>query len=172
MRSGEDGMTGCTFSIDLPVTHIRQEPERRLSNVEKLAQACGIAMDQLAICRPRVLVVDDSALNRKMVVRVLTEHCEICSEAANGQLALDLIIESMQPDNIGYDGIIMDFLMPVMTGPDAVRKLRACGFKGSIVGLTGNCFKDDVQAFLDAGAGKVLFKPIGFNQLRDIIPGS
>lgn len=171
MRSGEEGETGCTFTVDLPVAHIRSEPERRLSNVEKLAQACGLALDQLETCRSRVLVVDDSALNRKMLVRLLAEHCEVCCEAVNGQQAVDFIAESLQPGNLGYDGVIMDFLMPVLTGPDAVRKLKALGFQGRIVGLTGNCLKEDVQAFLEAGAEKVLLKPIGFDQLRDIIPG-
>ena len=172
MRSGDEGENGCTFTVDLPVAHFRQVPERRLSNVETLAEACGISLEQLEACRPRVLVVDDSALNRKMLLRLFAEHCEVCSEAANGHQALEIIAESMRPGAVGYDGVIMDFCMPVMNGPDAVRKLRASGFEGRIIGLTGNGLQADTEMFINAGVEKVLLKPVGFNQLREIIPGT
>ena len=171
MRSDEGGETGCTFIVDLPVTTIKLEPVRRLSNIEKLAEACGITMNQLELSRPRVLVVDDSALNRKMLVRLLSEHSDLCQEAENGQRAVEMITESMQPGKIPFDAVIMDFIMPIMAGPEAIRKIKKLGFNGRIVGLTGNVFKEDVETFTEAGAEKVLFKPIGFDQLREIIPG-
>lgn len=47
-----------------------------------------------------------------------------------------------------------------MSGPEATKTLRAHGYKGVILGVTGNALADDIQHFMSCGADMVLSKPV------------
>jgi CheY-like chemotaxis protein len=49
--------------------------------------------------------------------------------------------------------------MPRVRGPEATKQIRALGYKGIIVGVTGNALPEDVKEFIDLGADIVLPKP-------------
>jgi len=68
----------------------------------------------------RVLVADDNALIRRMLCELFEreEDYDICSEAANGQEAIDLAL-THRPDLI-----ILDWAMPVVNGLVAARELK------------------------------------------------
>ena len=50
--------------------------------------------------------------------------------------------------------------MPNMNGPVACTKIRQLGYRGIIVGLTGNALPVDVQEYMASGADEVLIKPL------------
>jgi len=115
---------------------------------------------------PRVLVVDDATSNRKMLCRVLRSRCSSIVETDNGQKAVDIVKESMLasdslvPNNCQpFDLILMDFVMPVMDGPTAIKEIRGLGYTGLIFGLTGNALESDKELLLVNGANVVLTKP-------------
>jgi CheY-like chemotaxis protein len=56
-----------------------------------------------------------------------------------------------------YDAVLMDSEMPNMSGPEATREMRALGYLGPIIGVTGN---SDHTEFNEAGADLVLMKPV------------
>lgn len=108
----------------------------------------------------RILVVDDSNLNRKVVCRALENvakaiaadaNCGIfnvpsaCSfdidiiQCEDGIGAVEKIAESVDPTSCAtqIDVVIMDNIMVEMHGPDAAFKMRALGYTGLILGLTG-----------------------------------
>ena len=89
-----------------------------------------------------VLVVDDSRLNRKMLLKCLTKDGHICTEAEDGLEAIERVKERIDFSNGGhgrsYDAILMDFVMPNMDGPTATKQLRTMGYTGAIFGVTGN----------------------------------
>jgi two-component system chemotaxis response regulator CheB len=62
----------------------------------------------------KILVVDDSSLIRKHIVRLLESNEYDCDVAKNGQEAVDMAV------NGGYDAITMDINMPVMGGLEAI----------------------------------------------------
>jgi CheY-like chemotaxis protein len=66
-----------------------------------------------------------------------------------------------------YDAVLMDFIMPNMDGPTATRAIRALGYEGLIVGVTGNALDSDIQHFLLSGAVKVLTKPLQLSDFQD-----
>ena len=71
--------------------------------------------------------------------------------------------------DIYADAILLDFDMPKMTGGEATAKLRAGGYRGPIVVLTGNPSVEG--ACLAAGATLVLKKPLTLSMLKDTLNG-
>ena len=64
-----------------------------------------------------------------------------------------------------YDLVLMDNLMPYMTGAEACKAMRAMGFTGIIIGLTGNAFEKDITDYIAQGANAVLKKPLVLEEL-------
>lgn len=58
--------------------------------------------------------------------------------------------------------------MPVMGGLEAARAMRELGYKGPIIGLTGNALDEDVVVMMKAGCNKVLSKPTTASQLTKV----
>jgi osomolarity two-component system, sensor histidine kinase SLN1 len=102
-----------------------------------------------------VLVVDDDALTRTLMTRMLSRlGCNV-STAENGEVALEMVLS-------GYDGrfavVFLDNQMPVMSGLTMVAKLREAGRRDFVVGVTGNALLSDQEEYLQAGVDRcVLF---------------
>jgi CheY-like chemotaxis protein len=71
-----------------------------------------------------------------------------------------------------YDVILMDFVMPVMDGPTATKAIRALGFTGPIIGLTGNAMDSDLKLFRAQGATDVLTKPMKIEDFDAVVKSS
>jgi len=112
----------------------------------------------------RVLVVDDASSNRKMLCRLLNRLCVNRDEAEDGEDALEKVRQSLSNGN-RYDVIFMDFVMPNKDGPTATKELREMGYKGLIMGITGNALAGDIEKFRKSGADCVLTKPIDMTLL-------
>jgi CheY-like chemotaxis protein len=65
--------------------------------------------------------------------------------------------------------IFMDYFLPYMNGPDAVRQIRQLGYEGLIIGVTGNAVPDDIRDFADSGVNKVMMKPMDVEDLKNTI---
>ena len=117
----------------------------------------------------RVLVVDDATSNRKMVSRSLRDTYGEVDEAVDGVDAVSKVRLSMETQR-PYDLILMDFFMPNMDGPTAVKIIKEeLGFRGTVVGLTGNALPSEINTFLSHGAERVLIKPVNISVLRSIL---
>lgn len=122
----------------------------------------------------RVLVVDDSAMNRKMMVRLLTSMGHTCEQSEDGQAACEMMMTMMtmmpnipatqqvtgygggpapssspspSPTSSNYDVVLMDNLMPRLSGPQAATRMREMGYKGLIVGLSGLSDEAEIRDF-------------------------
>lgn len=105
----------------------------------------------------KVLVVDDDPMTRTLMTRMLTKlNCTV-DTAEDGQQCLDAMLSPGAPK---YDLVSLDNYMPVMTGEETVRRLRALGRDDLVVGCTGNALSEDQSAYIEAGADRVLTKPI------------
>jgi CheY-like chemotaxis protein len=118
-----------------------------------------------------VLVVDDSHLNRKMMCMLLKDKVMQLLQAEDGVIAVD-VVRSRLAANQSVDVILMDFMMPHMTGPQATAAIRSMGYKGVIIGVTGNAVTADINTFVASGANKVLLKPVEFDNLEAAIRGT
>ena len=75
----------------------------------------------------KVLVVDDSDLNRKMICKALVATKEFqCEQAVDGSVAVQMVKSNLSGQ---YDIILMDYQMPVMDGPTAISEIRKLGYK-------------------------------------------
>ena len=133
----------------------------------------------------RVLVVDDSDMNRKMVCKVLLGTKEfLCDQAADGSVAVEIMRRQMQIQlsdasfeaqgdtgaaAVPYDIILMDYQMPEMDGTTAIEEIRRLGYRGIILGLTGNALVHDREVMLKSGADGVLVKPLNIQLFRQIL---
>ena len=106
----------------------------------------------------RLLIVDDSEINRDMLARRLTRRgYEICmAESAHG------LLERVRKENI--DLILLDIEMPEITGLDALKALRQyySPIQLPIIMVTARNQSEDVIAALELGANDYLTKPIDF----------
>jgi len=101
------------------------------------------------------LVVDDSAVIRKVARRILEELRFTASEAENGRDALDQCRMSMP------DAVLLDWNMPVMGGMEFLRTLRQKKFEPQpkVVFCTTENDAAHIRAAIDAGADEYVMKP-------------
>ena len=117
----------------------------------------------------KVLVVEDSSTLRRLWAKLLKEQkCDV-ETATNGMDAIERCSAVLKEGKESYDVVLMDITMPIMSGDDAVRKLREMGWKGIVIALTANAMESDRQHYLEAGMDAVITKPFQMNQLRSVI---
>eukprot|EP01041_Mallomonas_annulata_P010955 gene10955-22885_t len=116
----------------------------------------------------QILVVDDSAASRKMICRLLLMLCHKCEEAVDGRDAVEQLKRQQNNNTMGnttttsgvYDAIIIDYSMPNMTGPEAVKEIRNMGYVGLVIGVTGYSEGPETDEFTASGTDYVLVKPV------------
>jgi two-component system chemotaxis response regulator CheY len=102
----------------------------------------------------RALVVDDSAVMRKVLIGALARAgMNEVDQAADGQEAVDAV------QNQEYGLVLMDWNMPNMLGIDAVRAIREAGKKMPIIMVTTEAEKSRVIEALKTGANNYIIKP-------------
>jgi two-component system cell cycle response regulator len=112
----------------------------------------------------RILLVEDSVVDRHQVGGYLTDWGLDYVAVADGLQALE-ILESSQPPNM----VLLDWLLPGMDGIDICRRIRQLGADGTYiytVMLTAKNRKQDLLAAMEAGADDYLAKPVDASELR------
>ena len=110
--------------------------------------------------KQRLLIVDDTPLNRKIFNKVLRNLFASINEAENGLEAVEMFHDAIEKGE-PYHVIMMDFLMPVMDGLEATKRIRQQStYPVVIVGVTGNGWEADIDLFIASGADHVLMKPL------------
>jgi CheY-like chemotaxis protein len=105
-----------------------------------------------------VLIVDDSSLVRKMVIKLMMSLGHTCIEADDGDTAVNIIRDNPEHN---IDIILIDYQMPRMLGTIATEIIRKeLKFTGVVIGVTGNATAADIDEFLVKGADDVIVKPL------------
>ncbi len=116
----------------------------------------------------KVLVVEDTMVNREVCCELLLHLGHSATVANNGREALELL------QNERFDVVLMDCQMPVMDGYKATQRHREWESRQGverlpIIALTGNAMEQDKQLCLDAGMDDYLKKPFNLSDLRDVL---
>ncbi len=113
----------------------------------------------------RILVAEDDADNRRIVVKVLTVEGHETLEAADGRTTVELARRE-RPDLI-----LMDLAMPGMDGWEAARRLKADPETADIpiIALTAFAMRGDEERAREAGCDAYLSKPCRPQTIRDVV---
>lgn len=107
----------------------------------------------------KLLYAEDEQAMSEAVADILTYHKYIVDAVCNGKDALDYALAD------SYDGIILDIMMPEMSGIEVLRELRKKGCRTPILLLTAKSQVEDKIEGLDAGADDYLPKPFEMGEL-------
>ncbi len=109
--------------------------------------------------RGRVLVAEDTADTRKLLRRVLERAGLQVDAAQNGLEAREMALAAAAAGD-AYDVVLMDMQMPEMDGYEATSRLRAEGYRGTIVALTAHAMTGEREKCIAAGCDDYATKPI------------
>src|SRR3954454_24959178 len=107
----------------------------------------------------RVLIVEDDLRMASLVRRGLTGEGLAADVAANGEDAL------WMAEAHAYDAIVLDVMLPGLSGFETCRRLRNSGVWAPVIMLTARDGVEDRVASLDVGADDYLIKPFSFAEL-------
>lgn len=103
-----------------------------------------------------ILLADDTDNVTSLMKQILEMEGHKVTVARNGKFAVDKVRE--QPNH--YDLILMDNLMPIMTGIEASKLIKEINKDIKIIAVTGMINEEDKQEFINAGIIKFVNKPI------------
>jgi two-component system response regulator NreC len=115
--------------------------------------------------RIRLLLVDDHAVLRAGLQALLNAEpdMEVVGEAENGQQAVDMA-RALQPDVV-----LMDVTMPVMSGPEATREIKAAQPGVCVLALTMHDDASYLRDILQAGGSGYVLKEAASDELLSAI---
>ncbi|MCA9278855.1 MAG: response regulator [Phycisphaeraceae bacterium] len=111
----------------------------------------------------RILLAEDGPDNQRLISFFLRKAGATVDIAENGRVA----VEILHAKPTGYDLVVMDMLMPEMSGIEATRRLRESGCHLPILALTARVTADARRESLEAGCDEFLLKPIDRTLLID-----
>ena len=159
-RIGVDSLPGAgsTFWFELPLGY----NEALKLTTKTMPDEAGPILEGL-----RILVTDDTQLNRLIAEKALKNRGALVTLANNGAEALECLRVHPQ----AFDLVLMDIQMPVMDGLEATRRIRQeLGLtRLPIIALTAAVMAEEQQAARDAGVTDFMGKPMDLNRLAEMI---
>lgn len=143
-----------TIAIDQRVVHkeavVEKREEKKVSEVHAEGR--------------KVLIVDDNKINLKVASRLLENYKLDITTVESGALCIDKV------NSDTYDLILMDDMMPNMSGVETLHKLKEIdGFASPVVALTANAVTGMKEKYLNDGFDDYLAKPINRDELNNIV---
>ena len=126
-------------------------------------------LPRISLPYARVLVVDDVPTNLDVARGLMKPYAMKVDCVASGQEAIDAI----RSENVHYNAVFMDHMMPGMDGIEATSHIRELGTKYAekipIIALTANAITGNEEMFLEKGFQAFISKPIELPRLDAVI---
>lgn len=111
----------------------------------------------------KILVVDDNKLNIKVARRALQNFEFEIDETEDGQVCLDKINAGNE-----YDLILMDIMMPNMSGEETIKKLKENkNFNTPVIALTADALSGAKEKYMQEGFVDYIAKPFSRDQIKE-----
>lgn len=111
----------------------------------------------------RILIVDDNKLNIKVARKAIADFGFIIDEALDGNECLEKIQNGEK-----YDLILMDIMMPNMSGETCLKKLKENpSFNTPVIALTADALTGAKERYLNEGFKDYLQKPFSREQMKE-----
>jgi DNA-binding response OmpR family regulator len=107
----------------------------------------------------KVLLVEDDQQLANALREWFTSNGYVFEHTANGADGLQMLT------NFAYDTIILDWMLPGLTGLEVCKQYRKAGGKSHVIFLTGQGETEEIEAGLDAGADDYMVKPFKIREL-------
>lgn len=153
-----DDVSLFLHSVETKLPKNQKKTIRMLHNADAMLKGC------------RLLLVDDDMRNVFALTRQLEDAGMEVTMAENGQVALDKL--SGESDGKPFELVIMDIMMPVMDGYEAMSKIRKLtnGYANiPIIALTAKAMPEDKSKCIEAGASEFLTKPVELDKLMSML---
>ena len=138
-------------------------------NYSKQKRTQGAHVQRISLPYARVLVVDDMATNLDVAKGLMKRYNMKIDCLNNGKDAIELVRE----EEVRYNAIFMDHMMPGMDGIEATRQIRELGTeyakKVPIIAFTANAVVGNEEMFLNKGFQAFISKPIEIARLDAVI---
>ena len=155
----EEGV-GTTFVIRVPF-RIDTDRSGRMETGER---------QEASIRGMHILLAEDNELNMEIAEFLLQNEGAVVTKAWNGQEAVELF-EKSRPGE--FDVILMDIMMPVMNGHEAVKRIRSLDREDAnvipVIAMTANAFTEDRLKAKEAGMNEHIAKPVDVELLVKVI---
>ena len=110
----------------------------------------------------KILIVDDNNLNIKVATRALSSFNFVIDTATSGEECLNKVKETK------YDLILMDIMMPNMSGETTLQKLKEInGFNTPVIALTADALAGAEARYISKGFVGYLAKPFNKEQMKE-----
>ena len=117
----------------------------------------------LSLSGKKILIVDDSKINIKVARKALQDFNFEIDECYDGQECLDKVINGNE-----YDLILMDIMMPNMSGETAIAKLKENpNFNIPTIALTADAVAGAREKYISEGFVEYIAKPFNKNQIKE-----
>ncbi len=154
--------SGSIFMVTIPqkISKINEE----LTNTQKLN--LGINVKNVDCSNKSILVVDDNKLNIKVARRSIEAlGFKNIDECYNGQECLDKIKNGNY-----YDVILMDIMMPIMSGETCIKELKQIpNFDTPVIALTADAVAGSEEKYKSEGFIDYIAKPFSKDQIKEKI---
>ena len=154
--------SGSIFMVTIPQKISKMNEE--LTNTQKLN--LGINVKNVDCSNKSILVVDDNKLNIKVARRNIEAlGFKNIDECYNGQECLDKIKNGNK-----YDVILMDIMMPIMSGETCIKELKQIpNFKTPVIALTADAVAGSEEKYKSEGFIDYIAKPFSKDQIKEKI---
>ena len=147
-----------TIELNLTPNQLQFEEEKLLRRREEKEKQTSNKFSN-----KRILVVDDNNLNIKVARRALQDYNLIIDECYNGEECLAKVSNGNE-----YDLILMDIMMPNMSGETALAKLKENpNFHIPTIALTADALADSKERYLSEGFIDYISKPFNKDEIQD-----
>lgn len=156
---------GSKFTIAIDQRIINKPKEEQVDVIGTSSNNAVNTNAVIDVSGKKVLIVDDNKINLKVAERLLEKYNLDITTVDSGMMCIQKVNE---PNN--YDLILMDDMMPSMSGVETLHKLKENpNFNIPVVALTANAISGMKEKYLSEGFNDYLAKPIDKNELNNIV---
>jgi nitrogen-specific signal transduction histidine kinase/ActR/RegA family two-component response regulator len=144
---------GTSVAIFLPLSEATQTQESKITPIHRI--------------NPQVLIVDDDRMVLETIETLITDLGFKCLALDNGAAAYNALKKNHRSIKIA----LVDAMMPTSDGASVIKGLKRIKPSLKVYGFSG-ATPAQTLPMINAGAIKILQKPVGQNELKDILLGS
>lgn len=149
---------GATFKVTLPLLFDKNIPS--LEKKESTPEIVSVEKEQKILS---LLIAEDDNINFLLFERIIKDKNYNIQRAKNGEEAIKLALKS------DFDLILMDIKMPILSGYEALQKIKEIKPKSIIIAQTAFSSSDEIEKIMAAGFDGYITKPLERNKLFEIM---